>query len=146
MCRWWWQKNRYASLKICVNNYPAEFMENEMTLSQRICTANPSHPGRQFLRPATDTFRIQGPDGVHPVLVYEAMREPIEMLQMRIGGSFAPDLLKTTLGFILTGLDYLHSECNIVHTGKSHHTHPKHTQLTNSNRPQTRQHPHSIRI
>lgn len=55
---------------------------------------------------------------MHPVLVYEPMREPLDVLQRRLDGKkFAPDLLKSTLGFILSGLDYLHTECQVIHTG-----------------------------
>jgi serine/threonine-protein kinase SRPK3 len=53
-------------------------------------------------------------------LVYEPMREPIWMLQRRFDdGQYSSDLLKLTLQYLLSGLDYLHSECHIIHTGVS---------------------------
>jgi hypothetical protein len=30
-----------------------------------------------------------------------------------------PEFVKTVIGFVLSGLDYLHNECRIVHRGAS---------------------------
>ena len=58
--------------------------------------------------------------GPHLCLVYEPMREPLWLLQRRmIDGLYSFGLLAYTAKFLLTGLDYLHNECNIIHTGES---------------------------
>ena len=52
-------------------------------------------------------------------LVYEPMREPLWLFQRRWENDKLPvALLKVYLRFILRGLDYLHSECHIIHTGE----------------------------
>lgn len=47
------------------------------------------------------------------------MREPISFWQSRFpDGKVPAPLLKVYVRFILHGLDYLHSECEVVHTGQ----------------------------
>ncbi|KAH7327609.1 kinase-like domain-containing protein [Rhizoctonia solani] len=113
--RRWWQQH-YVALKVLVNDRSTEPATREVALSKRIAEGNPLHPGRQFVRTPIETFELQGPNGVHPVLAYEFMREPLYILRERfIGHKFEPDLVKTTLGFVLAGLDYLHNECHVIH-------------------------------
>lgn len=61
---------------------------------------------------------MTGPEGSHVRLVYEPMREPLWLFQRRCkGGKLSLPLLKVYLTFLLRGLDYLHSECHVVHIG-----------------------------
>lgn len=47
------------------------------------------------------------------------MREPIWLLERRCrNGRFSSSLIRAYPRLLLTGLDYLHSECHIVHTGR----------------------------
>jgi serine/threonine protein kinase len=115
---WFWRKHRYVVLKVFNNNFfdkpPAE---HELRLSRHIATANP-HPGRQYVRTAMESFEVEGHLGTHLCLVFEPMREPIWLLQRRMpGGRFPSDILKHIVEFVLSGLDYLHSECHVIHTG-----------------------------
>ncbi|CAE6435674.1 unnamed protein product, partial [Rhizoctonia solani] len=113
--RWWWQ-DKYVVLKISVNDLPVKSTDYEVTVTARIASEDPLHPGRQFLRTPIDSFRLRGPKGTHLVQVYEPMREPLCVLQDRVQGrKFSPDLVKTILGFVLSGLDYLHNQCHIIH-------------------------------
>jgi len=65
-----------------------------------------------------DNFEVTGLEGVHLCLVYEPMREPLWLFQRRWENrKLPPALLKVYVRFILRGLDYLHSECHIIHTG-----------------------------
>jgi hypothetical protein len=77
------------------------------------------HAGFAFVRAAIDDFTAIGPTGAtHLCLVFDAMREPLSQFQHRlVGDSIPPQLLKVYVDFILQGLDYLHSECQIIHTG-----------------------------
>jgi serine/threonine-protein kinase SRPK3 len=91
-----------------------------LRLSRQIASANPAHPGLKYIRLVQDSFTIPGPMGPHLSLVYEPMREPLWPLQRRmIDGLYSFGLLAYTVKFLLTGLDYLHNECNIIHTGGS---------------------------
>ena len=66
-----------------------------------------------------DNFEVPGQNGPHLCLVYEPMREPLWLFQRRWeNGKLPPALLKVYLRFLLRGLDYLHSECHIIHTGE----------------------------
>ena len=120
LCRRVWQSTRYVALKICNNDHAnATSASHELQISRHITTTNPSHPGRQFVRTVLESFEIRGPYGNHMCLVYEPMREPIWLLQRRFPDDRYPsDLLKWTLKYVLSGLDYLHSECHVIHTGE----------------------------
>lgn len=66
-----------------------------------------------------DSFEAIGPEGKHLCLVYEPMREPLWLFQQRLpDGKIPPPLLKVYLGIFFQALDYLHSECHIIHTGE----------------------------
>jgi serine/threonine-protein kinase SRPK3 len=120
LCRRLWPSTRYVALKICNNDHAdAASASHELRISEHIAKVNPSHPGRKFVRTITDSFEATGPFGNHLCLVYEPMREPIWLLQRRFPDErYPPNLLRWTLQYILTGLDYLHSECHVIHTGE----------------------------
>jgi serine/threonine-protein kinase SRPK3 len=64
-----------------------------------------------------DTFRVKGPHGQHLCIVYDVLREPIGLTMEKLPGHmFGSDHLRKLLPALLQGLDYLHSECRIVHT------------------------------
>jgi serine/threonine-protein kinase SRPK3 len=52
------------------------------------------------------------------------MREPLWLFRRRVSGEdrvtrLSMPLIKTYLQILLEGLDYLHSECHVIHTGTS---------------------------
>ena len=88
-------------------------------MSQRLTQGNPEHEGFQFVRTIIGKFEIIGTQGAHICLVYEPMRETLNLFRMRLKeAKFTLPLLKAYLRLLLRGLDYLHSECRMVHTGK----------------------------
>ncbi|KAI9674409.1 MAG: hypothetical protein M1817_001747 [Caeruleum heppii] len=114
---WWWEPDRYVTLKITVSDFIDEnAAKHELSITRRLKT-NKSHEGFRFVRTLVDDFELMGPDGIHLCLVYEPMREPLWRFQQRWeDGKLPPSLLKVYLKFLLQGLDYLHSECHIIHT------------------------------
>lgn len=65
------------------------------------------------------SFTTQGPFGEHLCLVLEPMRQPLWTVAWQIGAENVPALVfKPFLEQVLVGLDFLHSECHIIHTGK----------------------------
>ena len=67
-----------------------------------------------------DNFEIAGPHGTHTCLVFEPLRETLSLFQSRMVGKQLPlDVVKWYLVSILTGLNYIHTECQLVHAGKS---------------------------
>ncbi|KAI9703411.1 MAG: hypothetical protein M1820_005883 [Bogoriella megaspora] len=116
--RWWWQSNRYVTIKVTVSNLiNRDAAKHELCVARRLET-NPSHNGYPFVRTLFDSFEVVRSDGsMHLCLVYEPMREPLSLFQRRWeDGKLPPILLKIYLKLILQGLDYLHSECRIIHT------------------------------
>lgn len=68
-----------------------------------------------------ESFKIQGPIGKHICLVFDPLREPLWLLGKHLGSDgVPPGVLKPFLKITLQGLDFLHSECKIIHTGESH--------------------------
>lgn len=117
---WRWQPERYVALKITncdfIDQAAAEY---ELEMSQRLAKGDPQHQGSRFVRTVLDSFEISGPHGMHVCLVYEPMRETLSLFQRRFkDGRFPSLLLKACIRLLLMGLDYLHSECQMVHTGK----------------------------
>ncbi|KAH7312829.1 CMGC protein kinase [Rhexocercosporidium sp. MPI-PUGE-AT-0058] len=109
--------NRHVTVKVtasdCVDN---EAAKHEQIITRHL-KRNSSHQGFSFVRTMLDSFEIPGQNGPHLCLVYEPMREPLWLFQRRWeNGKIQPALLKVYLRFLLRGLDYLHSECHIIHT------------------------------
>ncbi|GFF68304.1 protein kinase [Aspergillus lentulus] len=68
---------------------------------------------------ALDIFTIPRPGGDHPCLVQKLRWESYrDLLYHNPNHQFSEDLLKAGLMQIFIALDYLHTECKLVHTGK----------------------------
>lgn len=94
-------------------------MKDELAILQRISGANPKHHGWNFVRKLIDSFTVHEPKAEHTCTVFEALREPLWLYRRRfVGNVIPPDILKILLQMVLEGLDYLHSECHVIHTGK----------------------------
>lgn len=117
--RWWWSPNQYVTLKVTASDsVDKEIVRHERIITQHI-EKNPSHDGFRFVRTFLDSFEAPGQDGPHLCMVYEPMRESLELFVRRWeNGKLPVALVKVYLRFFLRGLDYLHSECQIIHTGK----------------------------
>ncbi|KDR82451.1 hypothetical protein GALMADRAFT_237777 [Galerina marginata CBS 339.88] len=113
-----WKSTRYVTLKVCTNNHAdVSSALHELEISRHIASSNASHPGRKYVRTVLESFEIAGTYGNHLCLVYESMREPIWLPKRRLPDCRYPSsLLKSTVWLLLTGLDYLHSECHVIHT------------------------------
>lgn len=102
-----------------INSSNADDAQYEKEIESHITKQNPDHRGRVMLRTCLDDFEVTGPAGKHVCLVYEPMREPLWILQRRFVDRKLPlPIAKAYIYFLLVGLDYLHSDCKIVHTGE----------------------------
>ena len=108
---------RYVTVKININKLTERWLQSRREISERLQTANPQHPGFQHIRFSLETFKITGPHGTHLCIIYDPLREPIgvymEKFKTRL---FNNENLKLLLPSLLQALDYLHSECRVVHT------------------------------
>ncbi|KAL8861012.1 MAG: hypothetical protein Q9178_002525 [Gyalolechia marmorata] len=90
--------------------------KHELNNDRRLKT-DPSHNGFLFVRTTLDSFEATGPDDSHVCLVYEPLREPLWIFQRRWeDGKLPPSIVKVYTRLLLQGLNYLHSECHVIHT------------------------------
>ncbi|GBE87444.1 hypothetical protein SCP_1101200 [Sparassis crispa] len=116
--RWRWQPDRHVTLKVYRNDTPHRAAaEREIELSRVVAAANPAHNGSLYVRTMLDSFEITGPHGRHYCLVHEPLREPLNIMQRRMASSrYSSVVVKGILYYVLEGLDYLHTQCHMVHT------------------------------
>lgn len=121
--RWRWLKERYVAIK--VNASLRQSRKNtslsELDALKIISETNCHHKGWRFARGVLDSFTLESSPGKnHLSLVLEPLQEPLWIYQRRfVDGVIPSDIIKLMIQMILHGLDYIHSECHIIHTGLS---------------------------
>ncbi|KAK4099170.1 kinase domain-containing protein [Parathielavia hyrcaniae] len=110
------QKHDFFTLKIFARDY-GETCRDEFQIYEAIDKANPSHPGHRHVRTALEEFTIDRPGGDRQCLVQRPMWDSRKDLLLRNPSRrFSDALLKGGLQHLLRALDYLHTECKLVHT------------------------------
>ncbi|KAJ6627291.1 kinase-like domain-containing protein [Mycena sp. CBHHK59/15] len=112
------QQNRHSALKVVksAGRY-AETARDEIKLLSRVSAVSPSHPGRQHIVSFLDSFAHQGPESSHICIVFEPLGEHLLALIERNKRKGVPRaLVKVIAKQVLLGLEYLHDECDLVHT------------------------------
>jgi len=108
---------KYVTIKINVNTLTQEFLKGRREIARTLMQTNAQHPGYSHVRFMLDTFKIKSKNGDHLCIVYDVLREPIDECQEKFPqGLFSSDKLRKLLPALLKGLDYMHSECHVVHT------------------------------
>jgi serine/threonine-protein kinase SRPK3 len=114
---------KYVTVKISINTLTNEYFTGRRAISEKMATANPKHPGYPHVRFSFDSFKIKGPrHGLerhpeHLCVVYDVLREPIDKcMESFAKRRFNGRRLRLLLPGLLQGLDYLHTECGVVHT------------------------------
>lgn len=81
---------------------------------------NPLHPGYPFVNTVLDSFSLETISGAaHEFLVQKPMWDTVGHILWRFSiGRFTEEILRTTLARLFLALDYIHSECKLVHTGE----------------------------
>lgn len=118
--RWRWSDETYVAVKINVSNYHTRknATESELNILRHISECSHRHKGWHFIRKLLDSFTLETVSGRHVCLVFEPLRESLLLYRERFIGNVIPsDILKIMLQMILHGLNYLHSECHVIHTG-----------------------------
>ena len=106
------------ALKIA-NHDNSQAVYRERDIEDHIRQHSTSHRGRPVIRNYLDSFEVTGPMGNHLCLTYNPAREPLWIFQRRFEGERFPlSMAKGYILILLAGLDYLHSQCRVVHTGK----------------------------
>lgn len=93
--------------------------QDEFHIYQQLNQGSSWHPGYAHIRKALDIFTIPRSGGDHLCLVQKPMWESFrDLLYRNPCHRFTEDLLKAGLIQVFLALDYLHTECKLVHTGK----------------------------
>ncbi|KAF3916440.1 Phototropin-2 [Orbilia brochopaga] len=112
------ETGRHVALKVVRSAaHYTETALDEIKLLQKIVTAKPEHPGRQFVVSLLDSFEHKGVNGTHVCMVFEVLGENLLGLIKKWNHRGIPmQLVKQITKQVLLGLDYLHRECGIIHT------------------------------
>lgn len=95
-------------------------VNDELDIYKRLEKGSKSHPGRGSIRSLLDVFDIDGPQGQHRCLVHPPLWESIAtFLQRNPVGRLPKPVLAVMLQRLFLALDYLHTECHVIHTGKT---------------------------
>ncbi|KAJ5558026.1 kinase-like domain-containing protein [Penicillium sp. DV-2018c] len=108
----------YVVLKVHVTGQNRDH-ERELHIYKhiRINLERTKHPGRNFVRKLLDHLYIQGSHGRHVCLVHEPLGMSADLLvRMSPGQVMTLDDMKPGIRQLLVALDFLHSECQIIHT------------------------------
>ncbi|TPX13086.1 uncharacterized protein E0L32_006512 [Thyridium curvatum] len=109
---------RHVALKLYVHSGSmGKQLDHEFLMYKRISGSPARHPGRNGIRELLDSFDVVGPDGSHRCLVHPPLWESVLAFLHRNPVKRLPALV---LAFILhrlfLALDFLHTECQIIHT------------------------------
>lgn len=117
--RWRWTPDRYVAIKInAFDRNGRQDADTELQVSEIISRGDSSHHGRHFVRNLLDHFILEGPNHRHTCLVFEPLREPLGLTRTRFKTDTSPPVvLKIVVQMLLHSLDYLHSCCQVIHTG-----------------------------
>lgn len=89
----------------------------ELRIYEHLSKVNVAHPGRSSIRDLYETFEISGPHAIHQCLVQPPMHTSVaDMMEVYHEPLTAP-FLKLVLRRLLTALDFLHTEADVIHTG-----------------------------
>ncbi|KAI0874585.1 serine threonine protein kinase, CMGC group [Hypoxylon argillaceum] len=95
---------RHVALKLFVNSESmGKQLDHELAIYKRISTSATNHRGRGAVRELLDSFDVTSPDGQHRCLVHPPLRLPAPVLAF-------------VLHRLFLALDFLHTECQIIHT------------------------------
>ena len=123
--RWPWKSIEYFAVKITnCSEGDRKSAQAEVNIFEHISKSESQHIGRRYVRVMKDSFTIQGPHGQHICLALEPMRQTLWTVPPYLGCTILPaPVFKPLLQLLLLGLDFLHSDCHIIHTGKYLKTH-----------------------
>jgi serine/threonine-protein kinase SRPK3 len=112
---------RHVALKFFIHSQSlGTQVDHELSVYTRISTASKRHPGRASVRELLDSFEVTGPDGCHRCLVHPPLWESVlTFLHRNPVRRLPPTVLAVVLRRLFLALDFLHTECKMIHTGAS---------------------------
>jgi serine/threonine protein kinase len=117
LCRDLFQSHSHVALKVYINNSK---IHCELPIYKHIDSLQSTHGGRSRVRGLLDSFEIEGPNGTHVCLAHQALGPSLHELRDLFDDKlFPPAFLMQTIRHILGGLEFLHQEAHVIHTGTS---------------------------
>jgi hypothetical protein len=93
-------------------------LDDELNIYKRIERSSHKHRGRKHVRSLLDCFEVTGPEDKHRCLVHPPLWESVLAFLLRNPVQRLPKpILAVTLHRLFLALDYLHTECKVIHTG-----------------------------
>ncbi|KAJ6633082.1 SRSF protein kinase 3, partial [Pseudolycoriella hygida] len=115
---WDLDDKRYVALKI-VKSAPhfTETAKDEIKILRAVRDGDPANPKRNKTVQLLNDFKITGVNGVHICMVFEVLGHNLLKLILKSNYRGIPlPNVKSITRQVLEGLDYLHTECQIIHT------------------------------
>ena len=116
--------NKFVAIKLCNDAASEKDVTHEADITMHLSSIKSQHRGRAVLAAAIEGFGLESPSGSeHVALVFEPLREPLWLFRSRlIGGedmSITPmmPLIKLYIQILLEGLEFMHDEAHVIHTG-----------------------------
>ncbi|KAM0340745.1 hypothetical protein ACHAPU_010336 [Fusarium lateritium] len=109
---------RHVALKLYKNSKTEDLqLENELEAYKRISEASSEHPGRETVRELIDSFDITGPKGTHHCMLHLPLWESLGSVVYRTRDvRLTAPLLAFVLRRLFLALDFLRTECKVIHT------------------------------
>ncbi|GKZ32517.1 hypothetical protein AbraIFM66950_001986 [Aspergillus brasiliensis] len=109
---------RYVTLKAFIGSASmGQHLDDELSMYKRIERGSKYHPGRNAVRGLLDSFDIAGPEDRHRCLVHPPLWESVLTFLHRNPVRRLPvPVLAFVLKRLFLALDYLHTECRVIHT------------------------------
>lgn len=97
---------------------PHDILEKEILSKISEASRRSSHQGQNHVLHLLDQFKHTGPNGDHVCFVFDVLGHHMGFQAAKYeDGKLPVKAVKTITRQLLLGLDFLHRECGIIHTG-----------------------------
>lgn len=115
---WDLEDKHYVALKIVKSaQHFTETAKDEIKILKSVRDSDPQNPRRNKTVQMLNDFKISGVNGTHVCMVFEVLGHNLLKLILKSNYRGIPLCnVKSITRQVLEGLDYLHTECQIIHT------------------------------
>lgn len=115
---WDLEDKRYVALKIVKSaQHFTETAKDEIKILKAVRDGDPQNPRRNKTVQLLNDFKISGVNGTHVCMVFEVLGHNLLKLILKSNYRGIPiSNVKSITRQVLEGLDYLHTQCQIIHT------------------------------